>query len=503
MNVLSLFDGISCGRVALDRAGIKYDKYYASEIDTNAIAIAMKNYPDTIQKGDITEWKEWNLQDIQLIIGGSPCTGFSQSGQLKNFKDPQSKLFFDYVDIVNHYKPKYFLLENVSMKQEWQDIISGHLGIKPICINSLLVSAQYRKRLYWTNIPDITQPEDRKLCLKDIMEDFTDGVYDATKKVADKYDMTDRIKAKPKHHRDNHKDKSKEGAQKKIDNPMGQPLTYKKAHGNMREPSDKSKTLTTGGHNISNTGSTNIVIQKINEDGTGGYVRMPTPIECERLQTLPDKFTALGRNTDTDELFDMKDNIRYKVLGNGWTVEIIAHIFKHMLKENVMKTDNTKRNSKVPMDETPDLGLNFSNTIEIERKKIVQRAEILLKYEERQKSLMADLNQQMLDELANIGMEHKCITTKNVPVVKEKKKRNVPDRIDEKDLPPGKKIIDTDKVAEMLGIDTHAVTVLVGNNKLTGYMVNGKKKRQFIEDEIIKYMKENNITKGTDNDKAE
>ena len=170
MNVLSLFDGISAGQVALQRSGIKVDNYYSSEIDKYAIKITQKNFPNTIQLGDVTKWRGWHLSNIDMIVGGSPCQGFSFAGKQLNFEDSRSKLFFEFVDIVNFYKPKYFLLENVKMKKEYQDVISSYLGVEPIEINSALVSAQNRKRLYWTNIPNITQPGDRGIILKDILE---------------------------------------------------------------------------------------------------------------------------------------------------------------------------------------------------------------------------------------------------------------------------------------------------------------------------------------------
>ncbi len=147
MNVLSLFDGISCGQEALKRAGIKVENYYASEVDKWAIQITQKNYPNTIQLGDIQNWRDWDLPKIDLIIGGSPCQGFSFAGKGLNFEDPRSKLFFDYVDILNHYQSKYFLLENVKMNQKSQNVISEYLKVEPMFINSSLVSAQSRKRL--------------------------------------------------------------------------------------------------------------------------------------------------------------------------------------------------------------------------------------------------------------------------------------------------------------------------------------------------------------------
>ena len=155
MNVLSLFDGMSCGRIALERAGIKVDKYFASEIDKYAIQVAKKNYPDTIHIGDVQEImypESFDGHKIDLVIGGSPCQGFSFAGKNLNFDDPRSKLFFEYARLVKECKPKYFLLENVRMKQESQDVISEILGVKPIAINSSLVSAQNRNRLYWFHI---------------------------------------------------------------------------------------------------------------------------------------------------------------------------------------------------------------------------------------------------------------------------------------------------------------------------------------------------------------
>lgn len=170
MNVLSLFDGMSCGQIALERVGISVENYFASEVDNHAIKVTQTNYPNTIQLGDVRKWHEWELPKIDLLIGGSPCQGFSFSGKQLNFEDARSKLFFEFVDILNAYKPKYFLLENVKMKKEYQDVISEYLGVEPIEINSALVSAQNRVRLYWTNIPNIEQPKDKGINLTDILE---------------------------------------------------------------------------------------------------------------------------------------------------------------------------------------------------------------------------------------------------------------------------------------------------------------------------------------------
>jgi len=177
MNVLSCFDGISCGQIALNRAGIKYKNYYASEIDKYAIKVTQENYPDTIQLGDIRKWKEWKLPKIDLLLAGSPCQGFSFAGKQLNFDDPRSKLFFKFVDILKHFKPKYFLLENVKMKKEYQDKISELVGYEPVLIDSALVSAQSRKRLYWSNLK-ITQPTDKNILLKDIVHENNNEVLD-------------------------------------------------------------------------------------------------------------------------------------------------------------------------------------------------------------------------------------------------------------------------------------------------------------------------------------
>jgi len=171
MNVLSLFDGMSCGMIALDRLGIKVDNYYASEIDKYAIQVSQANYPDIIQVGDITKLDLSTLPKIDLVMGGSPCQGFSFAGKQLAFDDPRSALFFEFHKAISYLQPKYFLLENVRMKKEYLDIISEYMGVEPIFINSSLVSAQSRQRYYWTNIPNVEQPEERGIVLRDILED--------------------------------------------------------------------------------------------------------------------------------------------------------------------------------------------------------------------------------------------------------------------------------------------------------------------------------------------
>jgi len=283
MNVLSLFDGMSCGQIALNKAKIKYKNYYASEIDKHAICITQKNYPNTIQLGDVTRINLLSLPKIDLLIGGSPCTGFSSCGKGLNFDDPQSKLFFDYVKILNYLKPKYFLLENVQMKDEYKRIITSYLKVPPIKINSSLVSAQNRIRLYWTNISVNTLPKDRNLTLKDIIEDY----------YIDDYNVTEKYKS------------YKPGT-----------ASYEKSIVCLRSLSQKGKTLTAGGQYVVNSGATNIQIDD-------NYIRKITPIEAERLQTVPDNYTQ-----------GVSDNQRYRMLGNGWTVDVIAHIFQGLNPDN-------------------------------------------------------------------------------------------------------------------------------------------------------------------------
>jgi DNA-cytosine methyltransferase len=200
MKVLSLFDGMSCGMIALDRLGIKVDKYYASEIDKYAIQVSQANYPNIIQIGDVCDIKAEDYQDIDLILAGSPCQGFSFAGKQLAFDDPRSALFFEFIRLLKEIKPKYFLLENVNMKKEFLDVISEQVsscypelpfGIERIKINSALVSAQNRVRWYWTNIPDITQPEQRGVVLRDILEyrleDNTNAIPDKSQTIKSQY----------------------------------------------------------------------------------------------------------------------------------------------------------------------------------------------------------------------------------------------------------------------------------------------------------------------------
>ena len=164
LKILSLFDGVSCGQLALNHAGIHFDQYYASEINKHAIKVTQTNFPNTIQLGDVKKVQSANLPKIDILLGGSPCQAFSLAGKKLNFNDPRGQLFFEYVRLLKECKPTYFLMENVTMKKEHQDIISQYLGLEPLKIQSSLFAAQSRSRLYWTNIPGITINNKNTLC---------------------------------------------------------------------------------------------------------------------------------------------------------------------------------------------------------------------------------------------------------------------------------------------------------------------------------------------------
>ena len=298
MNVLSLFDGLSCGQIALERAGITVDNYYASEIDKHAIKVTQHNYPNTIQLGDVTQIKGENLPQIDLLIGGSPCQGFSFAGRQLNFNDPRSKLFFEFIRLKNELNPKYFLLENVVMKQEFQDVITEYMGVRPIKINSNLVSAQTRERLYWTNIPNVEQPENLGIKLEDILEDIgPDGNYYDRKKLNKATILGRRLNERGK--RDDYN--------KSI--PITQCLEVRATN------RDKSNCITTvAKDNVLTT----LPIGR-HKDAFKNKLpfRYYTIKEHCRLQTVPDNY------------FDgvASENQIRKMIGNGWTVDVIKHIF--------------------------------------------------------------------------------------------------------------------------------------------------------------------------------
>ena len=322
MNVLSLFDGMSCGQIALNRLGVKYDKYFASEIDKYAMQITKQNYPDTIHIGDVTAIKAAELSKIDLLMGGSPCQGFSFAGSQLAFDDPRSKLFFEFVRLLKELKPKYFLLENVRMKNEYLDIITEQLGVEPILINSALVSAQNRQRYYWTNIPGIAQPKDKGIVLKDILETNADEKFKISNAKKDRVLNTKRGKGffYNKYSKKigtvisgDHKAPT-DGSYLEIQNKPKQVGIATDINGydiikRVYSENGKSPTLTTmgGGHRE----------PKVAIDAT--YWRKLTPLECERLQTVSDNYTQGVSNTQ-----------RYKMLGNGWTVDVICHILSHL-----------------------------------------------------------------------------------------------------------------------------------------------------------------------------
>lgn len=439
MKVLSLFDGISAGQLALQRAGVAVEAYYASEVDKYAISVTQKNYPNTIQLGDVTKWREWDIPwgEIDLVIGGSPCQGFSFAGKQLNFDDPRSALFFVFVDICHRVaddNPKMkFMLENVRMKKEYQDVISGYFGVQPIPINSSLVSAQNRYRLYWTNIPNVTHPEDKGILLKDILQDNVDAKHYLSDKTMDKIkrhnnkitvdlknpdksgtihagyykmggrdqqyiiddkyylsaeaiDYMSRLRnGKPRweYHKNNLDGKAAcltanmhKGVPYGVLRITGARQTGRYLVDGKRADHtvDSMKGLTKQRIEFRDDGKSNCLtsVQKdslvgaliVPEATKKGYVevqpnegvdltfinsktrrgrlmkdksncltatnydycwydgyicRKLTPIECERLQTFPDNWTE-----------GISDTQRYKALGNSWTVDVVAHIFKNL-----------------------------------------------------------------------------------------------------------------------------------------------------------------------------
>jgi len=330
MNVLSLFDGMSCGQIALNRIGIVPDKYFASEIDKYAIKITQKNYPETIQIGDITkvsfkdgilctENGNFDVGEIDLLMGGSPCQGFSFAGKQLNFDDPRSKLFFEYVRILKECNPTYFLLENVKMKKDYQNVISEYLKVEPILINSALVSAQNRNRLYWTNIKNVNQPIDKHIYLKDILIN-NDFVIDQ--------DNSNKILIRRRGHGYL---PTKNVYVDKINALVTSNYEYfiiKKDYKDLFriEPSMKKAIINNKCKIIDKNKKANTCTTKQRRWNNSGFVydnnklRYFHPIECERLQTVPDNYTNGVSNTQ-----------RYKMIGNGWTVDVICHILKNMV----------------------------------------------------------------------------------------------------------------------------------------------------------------------------
>ena len=392
MRVLSLFDGMSCGQIALSKLGLKDYTYYASEIDKYAIQITQKNFPETIQVGDVTQLKSEDFTNIDLMFAGSPCQGFSFAGKQLAFDDPRSKLFFEFVRLLKEVKPKYFLLENVRMKKEYLDVISDQVGAQPTLINSALLSAQSRQRYYWTNIPFDKNIEDKGIVLKDILETepsqptlmsvkFVNRqqgrgcLIDQNKEKASNLSAMEYVKngrqgdylacdydGKPKQV-GIAADIKGQDIIKRVYSPEGKSPTLTTMGGGHREPKvavqqvnpskeaagkqpyiqnrvfseeGKSHALTASFASRTNVETKSKIRDKsktVLSGGRGSYDRHEwysvdelhwrklTPLECERLQTVPDNYTEGVSNTQ-----------RYKMLGNGWTVDVIAHILKSLIK---------------------------------------------------------------------------------------------------------------------------------------------------------------------------
>ena len=295
INVLSLFDGISCGQIALERAGLKVENYFASEIDKDAIIITMANYQNTKQLGSVVDLKTDNLPKIDLLIGGSPCQSFSNAGKGEGF-DGKSKLFWEYMRILKEVQPKYFLLENVKMKKEWQDIISEAIGVEPIEINSKFFVPQNRPRLFWTNIKVENIPTTFNHCLNDILEEASSEYYltEKQKSILDlnyKWSENEIVRHKAgKHQQDNIY---------RYDGLMA--CLSASHHGAARH---LTKTYL-----------------------PNGEIRRLTENEVEKLQSVPKNYTKM-----------VSSSKRYEVLGNGWTVDVISFIFSFLRGENFLNS---------------------------------------------------------------------------------------------------------------------------------------------------------------------
>lgn len=407
INVLSTFDGISCGQMALQRAGIKVNQYFASEIDKYCIAVTQHNFPNTIQLGSITEWKKWDLPKIDLVLGGFCCQSFSFAGQQAGFNDERGRLFFEYVNVLRRYNPQWFLGENTRMKAEFKAVIDQMLEVEGVLVNSNLVSAQNRPRLYWTNIP-FEQPEDRQIFLRDII---LDGAVDKEKSypiIGSIGRTTHReylqrkqgqmvlavmgaaqrgrniVEGKRKDYKGAPTEQRIEvnGTEKSnclttvqkdslIVELVSEPVLFSNVYGGFKETeprihTEKSPTIRTaagGGHIPSTVDLEKLYLSdKAIEymcrnrgdkprwdyhtnplDGKAAcltanmfkgvpygvikeLLRKLHPIECERLQTLPDNYTEYG--IMGGKKVKISDTQRYRQLGNGWTVDVVAHILR-------------------------------------------------------------------------------------------------------------------------------------------------------------------------------
>lgn len=387
--VLSLFDGMSCGQLALRKLGIKVKQYYACEIDKHAMAVTQHNFPNTIQLGDVTKVFAKDLPKIDLLIGGSPCQGFSFAGKQLAFDDPRSKLFFEFVRLKNECNPTYFMLENVKMKKEFELVISQYLGVAPIEINSALLSAQNRVRLYWTNISNepyglfgdmictIPQPKDKGILLKHILEQDVPAKYYLSEKTLDylQRDTLGNYSDRLAFMNYSNKPKSTCLTQNHSKGILYNMVTCVASRGrNPENPKSREVGLNTeqmleprfdGKTNCLTSVQKDNLVMHIAEATKKGFIevkpgecfdfenpnsetrrgrkmedksnclmaketdfmqftkdgkiRRLTPVECERLQTVPDGYTSV-----------VSDTQRYRMLGNGWTVDVIAYIFSFM-----------------------------------------------------------------------------------------------------------------------------------------------------------------------------
>lgn len=411
LNVLSLFDGMSCGQQALERCGIEVENYYASEIDKYAIQVTMANYPNTIQLGSVVDVNGFDLPKIDLLIGGSPCQSFSFAGKRKGMAtkceteiltlehylelkaegyefEGQSYLFWEFMRLLNETKPKYFLLENVEMGEKWEKVLSKAIGVNGIHINSALVSAQNRKRIYWTNIgmqpgglfgdleSIIQQPKDKGILLKDILESDVDEKYFLSEKMVNGFLAHNKRHIEEKNQTgfnwkptegnkkaaylranaalaatDNsvivHNTMPRSGNPKQggtghlsrndgktycLDTsntnaveivPIKSDLLIKTLNENQQKKfnlninSDKANALTLAQGRAGSSSEYMDAVSKI--ANITSRIRRLTPIECERLQTVKDNYTN-----------HVSDSQRYKMLGNGWTISVIAHIFNYL-----------------------------------------------------------------------------------------------------------------------------------------------------------------------------
>jgi len=323
MNVLSLFDGMSCGRIALDKAGIKVNNYYASEIDKYAIQVSTDNYPEINRLGDVTKWKSWNIdwKSIDMVLAGFPCQSWSLAGKQLGDKDERGMLFWTTLDIIKHIKSVnpnvIFLMENVRMKKEFEEYITFHtetaLGnVYKYLINSSLITAQNRKRFYWTNIEGVKQPEDKEIILKDILEDNT-VYWGAAKRGRYKKDRSGTYQSLEIN--GTQKSNALTTVQKDSLVLSDKAVDYMNRLRNGK-PRWKYHTNPTSGKAAYLTAN---MFKGVPYGVIEEYCRRLTPLECERLQTVPDNYTSCVSNTQ-----------RYRMIGNGWTVDVVAHIFKNI-----------------------------------------------------------------------------------------------------------------------------------------------------------------------------